>query len=305
MALLFAVIGRGSADTNVSGLIATNTTWTLANSPYIVTGNVLVDQGVTLRIQPGVIVKFAAAKSLQIDGTLVARGTATNRIRFTASSGGSYWGYILFSNLSSDVVFDVVTGNYASGCILEYCIVEYAGGASVSNNGAVRIIDCTPYVNACIIQLNSARGMCVLPAYGSQVKVENSDIQWNNAVTKSDPGGGLYCGSWNASVLIRKCRISHNFGYDGGGIYGYADVTVRECIITNNTATGYGGGLYGGLVVTSNVLASNIAGEGGGLSWTADCSGNSILWNQAQTHAALAYSNDHYRYHKVFWSPKR
>lgn len=40
------------SQTNVSGVISSNTTWTLANSPYIVTGNILLNQNVTLTIEP-------------------------------------------------------------------------------------------------------------------------------------------------------------------------------------------------------------------------------------------------------------
>ena len=46
------------AQTNVSGVISANTTWTKANSPYIVNSNLLINSGVTLTIDPGVVVKF-------------------------------------------------------------------------------------------------------------------------------------------------------------------------------------------------------------------------------------------------------
>jgi len=70
------------ADTNVSGTISTNTTWTLANSPYIVTGLVLVQGSGSpvLTIEPGVTVKFAPAMALvvnfQAPGAVSALGTA-------------------------------------------------------------------------------------------------------------------------------------------------------------------------------------------------------------------------------------
>ena len=47
------------SQTNVSGGIYSNTTWTFANSPYIVIDTVVVFPNVTLTIEPGVIVKFA------------------------------------------------------------------------------------------------------------------------------------------------------------------------------------------------------------------------------------------------------
>ena len=41
------------AQTNVSGTIMSNTFWTVANGPYIVTGDLLVDQAATLNLEPG------------------------------------------------------------------------------------------------------------------------------------------------------------------------------------------------------------------------------------------------------------
>jgi hypothetical protein len=46
------------AQTSVSGGIYQNTTWTLAGSPYIVTGSIVVFPGNTLTIEPGVEIKI-------------------------------------------------------------------------------------------------------------------------------------------------------------------------------------------------------------------------------------------------------
>ena len=62
---------RCTTCTEVDGPIISDTTWTLANSPYIVVANVEVWQGVTLTIQPGVVVKFNKDKLLQVNGTLI------------------------------------------------------------------------------------------------------------------------------------------------------------------------------------------------------------------------------------------
>ena len=56
IALLLSV-HAGFTQTPVSGGIYSNTTWTLANSPYLMTGSIVVFPGVTLTIQPGVEIR--------------------------------------------------------------------------------------------------------------------------------------------------------------------------------------------------------------------------------------------------------
>lgn len=78
--------------TDVAGTITTNTTWTAVNSPYVLTEGVRVDSGVTLTTEPKVTVKFNTGTALQIDGTLIAQGTGTDKITFTTNTAGDYWG---------------------------------------------------------------------------------------------------------------------------------------------------------------------------------------------------------------------
>jgi len=145
--LLLAMSSNGAADTSVSGIIDSDTTWTLANSPYIVTGNVLVNEGVTLTIEPGVEVKFDSGNSLQLNGELVAQGISDNLIIFTSnqpSPAAGDWGYIDFGNETVDASYDG-GGNYSSGTILEYVKVLYGGGSGAL--GAVVITNSAIYIN--------------------------------------------------------------------------------------------------------------------------------------------------------------
>jgi hypothetical protein len=76
-----AFLSTNTNATNVSGVISVNTDWTLANSPYTVTATVTVNAGVTLTVDSGVVVNFAAGQGLTVNGTLVA-----NRATFDATS---------------------------------------------------------------------------------------------------------------------------------------------------------------------------------------------------------------------------
>ncbi len=271
--LLFTFITVSSFATNVSGLISSNTVWTLANSPYIVTGNILVNNGVTLTIEPGVIVKFNSGLSMQIDGTLLAQGTSSNKITFTSNTTQSAgaWGYIYFSDASVDAVFENdIYGIYLSGSILEYCIIQYAGGASVSDNGALRLDDAHPFINYCTITDNSASGIHGYNLTGS-LKISNSVIRNN---TSSDSGGGI-CISSDGTTLISGNTISKNYASSGGGISNaYCTAIISNNTITNNTAeSGSGGGIESGFggysesPMTNNIVMNNTAnyGNGGGI----------------------------------------
>jgi len=118
------------AATLVSGAVTTNTTWTLAQSPYQVTADVVIQNGAILTINPGVTVLFDAGKNLTVGiGALNARGTAGQPITFTSSldQAGSTpaagdWGQIRILDASND-----------STTLIEHADIRYGKGISVES----------------------------------------------------------------------------------------------------------------------------------------------------------------------------
>jgi hypothetical protein len=146
--------------TNVSGLISSDITWNLAGSPYVVTGNILVAENVTLRIDPGVVVRFDAAKSIQVNGILVAKGNGSDSIVFTSNTTASRgaWGNLYFTDSSADGVVDA-NGNYISGSVIEYCSFAYGGKIEAEEVPMVRLHTAKPLIRHSAFRQAMASGI--------------------------------------------------------------------------------------------------------------------------------------------------
>ena len=147
------------ADTSVSGIISLDTTWTAADSPFIVTGDLIVqgkdgaDGVTTLSIEPGAVIKFNSSRKITIGavtgdpGALIAQGTAGAPVTFTSSQAdptpGS-WLNITFQKTAH------------SSSLLEYCNIEYAG---YGNYGAVYCNYSSPTITNCQINNSSSAGI--------------------------------------------------------------------------------------------------------------------------------------------------
>ena len=254
------------ADTPVGGFIREDTTWTAFDSPYEMIASVIVEEEVTLTIEPDVIIKVAGQYALQVGGGLVARGTETKPIIFTTTEispvPGS-WGYIKFEDSSMDAIFDD-DGNYVSGSILQYCTVEYGGG---SGEGAVWIGSASPFIDNCVIRQNATKGLYL---YSSASIISNNTISGNSATS----GGGIY--TYDATVTISNNTISGNSANNyGGGIYTYdGTVTISNNTISGNSANDDGGGIcstrYGTVTISGNTISDNDSASCGGGIYTYD-----------------------------------
>ena len=248
---LSEVEGASPSSTNVFGLISTDTTWTAANSPYIVTSSVLVQQGVTLTIEPGVEVKFNTGLALQVNGELIARGSGDAQVVFTsnaASPASGDWGFILFTDSSVDAVYDA-TGDYVSGSILEHCTIEFAGSGV---DYALRILWSGPLINHCTIKDNAGSGIKVEEGV---LKIMNSTIAGNTAAG----GGAIYI--FSSIVDLSDNIITGNTALYGGGIEithnRGSTVTLSGNTITRNKASVDGGAIYIGCCVVGVTLSDN------------------------------------------------
>jgi hypothetical protein len=293
--VLFACLTLGgnlgvAAATNVCGTIIADTTWTKANSPYVLTCSIFVMSGVTLTIEPGVEVRFNGNYSIEIDGTFIAQGTPAAPISF-GGPDSQYWGYIYFRDGSTDAEYDA-EGQYLSGSIMQYCTVKYAGAAAIANNGALRLLNAHPFIDHCTIRNNIAKG---IRAWGltKTLKIHNNTITnnldsasgggiylyqstypspnpavssiFNNTISYNETsggGGGVYLGGTEIDFL--KNVVTHNKAVDGGGIYSLVSSNnISGNLFLYNTALNRGGGLVLAGQTVNNIFSDNQAAAGG------------------------------------------
>lgn len=240
---------------NVSG------TWTLAGSPYLIQGSIMIPNDSTLTIEPGSTVNFQGTYKLYVQGRLLAIGTITDTITFTATNTTNGWRGIRFDNTP--------TTNDTSKLI--YCKIQYGksnGTGDDANGGAFffkyfsKVI-----IFNCRISNNSAS------EYGGGIYCSQSNpIIINNAINNnsaSEYGGGVVCRS-NSHPTITNNIIFNNYAfYFGGGIYCENSYpTITDNAITNNLASSCGGGIHceqSSPTITNNIISNNSAKTGGGI----------------------------------------
>ena len=98
----------------------------------------------------------------------------------------------------------------------------------------------------------------------------NCTFRENTALGQNGLGGGIFN---NGGPLLRDCEFIANRAECGGGIHngGYASITLVGCILSGNSAQGWGGGIsnFDGSnpILTNCTVVGNFAPKGGGLAW--------------------------------------
>jgi hypothetical protein len=145
--------------------------WSTTDTAYALTGHVTVPSGVTLIIDPGVVVKFGDNRLLGVNGVLKIQGTSGNPVTLTslkddtlkgdtngdgnatAPAAGS-WGHVAFFDTSVD-----------SENLIEYALIRYGGHFDSGNRdyydcfscdfwGAIRLDAASPTVQYSAITSN-------------------------------------------------------------------------------------------------------------------------------------------------------
>jgi hypothetical protein len=255
---------------NVSG------SWTKANSPYLILGDVTIPNGNTLTIEAGVTVKFNGNYSLKAEGRLLALGKEGDSIRFTVNNAQGFSNYSVTDGGWRGLDFSS-NGPDNDTSKLEYCVLEYAKKLSATafgsgDGGALFVAGAKKIkISNCLFRNNYAGriggAIAGVNNYGTpaEIHVTNSTF-YNNA---SNNGGAIYIDGLSR-CWVTGCKIINNKVTDSGGGLMATDALlyVTRTFISNNISTAVGGGIA--LVVSNsyfanNTISNNQSKNGGGI----------------------------------------
>ncbi len=240
--------------TAVNGSISSNTSWTLAGSPYCVNGAVTVAAGATLSVEPGVVVKFAQTTGLYVYGTLNAAGASGLKVYFTDNRDDTVGG---------DTNGDGTGTSPAAGWW--YGIQVMSGGSAAIDRAEIRYGGYT-----------YCSGICV--GNGANLyKTGTGDLSFTHSVSRDAKSSGIYLsGATGTVTLSGNTMSSSGYGIVTSGATGAMTISGNMITVNafgvfcdgsspaimGNTITGGQYGLYvaGASVpvsVTGNVLNSN------------------------------------------------
>lgn len=299
--------GIGAYRVDVSGTISSNTTWTVANSPYVVTADITVASPAILSVEPGVKVKFASGADLTIaDGAgLTAEGTSTAPIVFTSYK----------DDIGGDDNGDGTATTPAAG---DWGSVTYAGWKSgstcVAALGSMKWVEArygTSILVSCSgttmtdlkIEKMSSYGLDILNYPANRPAIERLtllDNKWNlklTGVPSTDTikDSVLMRAERNAivadssAVHVENSRIENN-GMSGTGYYAITSQSGALYLRYNTIAKNYGTGNvdYG---VTSTGATVNATDNWWGSTTGAEVSGQTDTGAGAKISTLVTYTN--------------
>jgi hypothetical protein len=197
---------NAGSDNGTNGVVLTGTvnqdqSWSFGGPgfPIVLTADMSVNNGVTLTILAGAVIKFGAGAQLTVIGRLDVNGTADQEVVFTSLKDDSYEGD---TNADGDLTTPapgdwdgiLLNGLSTSQGIGEFdhCRIRYGGNAAGY-----------PISNVYFYQSDSGRFANSISEYSFQdgIRVSNSNPDVVNATIVNNGRYGLYCYNCSARVL--------------------------------------------------------------------------------------------------------
>lgn len=238
------------------GALSQNKTLAIAYNPYIVTGNYTIQNGVTLTIGPGVILKFYVGSGLQVEGILRAEGTATSPVVFTSMDDDPYGGDTNQNGSSTSPTAGSWTSIkiLGSGSMFDHTIIRYGGAKDLpsANYWAnIRAQNVALDIKNSIIEYSGAYGVWLKNVTGL---IQGNTFRYNNATANTQSTG--------LNVEDGSLTIQNNiFNQNSVGLFMSSAGSSHTLNVSDNTFTANSGEaifangvypLFSGNIATNN-----------------------------------------------------
>jgi len=254
--ILLIVLSAGYSQTEVSGLLNTNTTWDSTGSPYIVTGNIGI-MNATLSIGPGTEIIYGQGLQMKVltGGTLIAKAEEDKRINFIKNNTASYCNYISFEDgfIGTTLASD---STYLSGSIIDNCTFSYSNGVPITS---VSTITERLLISNSVFENNNG----AISYYGDLILVNNifrsnlDGIQSHGNI-HVDRNTFENTKRWAIEAKKKVVVINSTFHNNNGGIfyyYGVGEPGPETVVVKNSTFSNNGCWSYsntGGAIFATN-----------------------------------------------------
>ena len=177
-----------------------------ADHEWLVSGNVAVNKGVTLTIEPGTTVRFADDVGISSAGTLNIHGTPEKPIILTKNEGGNTWGGILGKETISYCKISYWNRDHTkSGSFvpMENCQLEYISGIGILGRMELQRSNLTNsysslcYTDNTIDRERNIKKCNIINNVSDNQSFLNNHIQWsalsdNNFINNGEEKLGIY-----------------------------------------------------------------------------------------------------------------
>ncbi|QDG53484.1 DUF4215 domain-containing protein [Persicimonas caeni] len=248
--------GLASAQTTIPGGTVINQTWTSANSPYIIQGDITVPSGASLTIEQGVEVHFTSSDNMSsgsdtsrveliVAGAIDVNGTSSNPVKFIPDTGTtaagtnqSHWWGIHVESTATQADFDHIDlqnaqnglRTDATGSVLNLrdSVIRNTYSESLHITAGNVTVDTVEFYDGRYRGIEAFNAGTVATVTNSKIydngnygilATNGAELDLTNSIVSSNSSHGLYLELENGSSAthdIVNCTIDDN---GGSGVY--------------------------------------------------------------------------------------
>ena len=255
------------------GLVIENDTHFNANKPYQIFDSLIVKEGATLTLDPGVTLYFHNKATMRVEGTLISNGTVENPVNFTGDR---------IDNVVNDLPFDLMSGQWRGVTFTSTSSNNEIAYTSIRNTVRGVVVDSIPHTDSpavtfvnCILRNSASSALTIEHACVKAVGCEIADaacgilkLKGGSSVFNQCTFANFYLFSAPGDAIISLSHLNADSDDASGLPYTAADFT--NCIIYGN-----GADMSHGDLTDTNVMVRNCSLKSAGVD---DANFISCLW---------------------------